>query len=96
MIAGLISTGGSAKSVQGYGTESWTVSGNPSVVSVTAQKRDADMGRMTVKIMKVGTVGPVDDDDRRVRRRNGVSIVWILGLSIRAYFNPPSLQVVPE
>lgn len=54
--SGSISAGGSSKSVQGYGTESWTVSGSPNVVSVSAQKRDADMGRLTVEIIKDGEV----------------------------------------
>ena len=42
--------------MQGYGVKSWTVSGTPSMVSVTAQKRNADIGRMTVGIIKDGKV----------------------------------------
>ncbi|WP_135827293.1 hypothetical protein [Halorussus halobius] len=53
---GSITTDGSSRSVQGSGTESFTVTGDPFIVSANAQKQSDGDGELTVQIREDGEV----------------------------------------
>jgi len=54
--SGSISEGGSSRSVDGSGTETFDIDGNPSIVSVNAQKSDDSSNELTVEILQDGEV----------------------------------------
>jgi hypothetical protein len=54
--SGTIGGEGSMRSVQGSGTETFEVSGNPSIVVANAQKSDGGSGTLTIQIIKNGEV----------------------------------------
>jgi hypothetical protein len=51
-----IGQGGSIRSVDGSGTETFTVDGEPSVISANAQKQDDSSDTLTVQILEDGAV----------------------------------------
>ena len=53
---GAIGGDGSERSVDGSGTRTFDVSGNPSIVSANAQKRDGGTGTLVVQILRGGKV----------------------------------------
>ncbi|NEU55497.1 hypothetical protein [Halorussus sp. MSC15.2] len=54
---GSISAGGSAKSIQGSGTKTVDISGEPNIVSANAQKKDGGGdAKLTIQILKDGEV----------------------------------------
>ena len=53
--SGSVGTGGSSKSISGFGRESYTIT-NPSIVSGNAQKRDNGSGRLTVSVLVNGDI----------------------------------------
>lgn len=54
--SGSISGDGSSKSVDGSGTETFDVSGNPLIVSANAQKQDDSSDELVIQILKGGKV----------------------------------------
>lgn len=54
--SGAISGEGTIRSVQGEGTKTFQIQGEPVVVSANAQKRDGGSGTLTVQILKNGEV----------------------------------------
>lgn len=54
--SGSIMSGGSSKSVEGEGTETFKLDGNPSIVSANAQKQGANSNELTIQIIKDGKV----------------------------------------
>jgi hypothetical protein len=54
--SGAVSGEGSIRSVQGEGTKTFQIKGEPFVVSANAQKRDGGSGTLTVQILKNGEV----------------------------------------
>lgn len=53
---GSISAGGSSKSIEGTGSENFTVTGDPFVVAANAQKQSDGDGELTVQILQDGEV----------------------------------------
>jgi hypothetical protein len=53
---GSIGGGGSIRSVSGSGTEVFSISGDPSVISASGQKQDDSSGTLTVQILEDGEV----------------------------------------
>lgn len=54
--SGSIMSGGSSRSVEGSGTETFELDGNPSIVSANAQKKGANSNKLTIQILKDGEV----------------------------------------
>lgn len=54
--SGAISTVGGTRSISGFGTTTYTIEGNPSIVSITAQKRGGNGGKLTIQILNDGAV----------------------------------------
>ena len=54
--SGAIDQDGSSQTVDGNGTETFNMTGNPSVVSVDFQKQDGSSGTLTVNILQNGNV----------------------------------------
>lgn len=54
--SGTVGGDGSTRSVDGDGTETFDVSGDPFIVSANAQKRDGGSGKLTVEILQGGDV----------------------------------------
>ncbi len=54
--SGAIDQDGSSQTVDGNGTETFNMTGNPSVVSVDFQKQDGSSGTFTVNILQNGNV----------------------------------------
>lgn len=53
---GSITTDGTSKSIDGTGTANYTISGDPTVVAVNAQKQSDGDGELTVQILEDGEV----------------------------------------
>jgi hypothetical protein len=53
---GSIATGGQSRSVEGSGTTTYDISGDPFVISANAQKMDGGGGTLTVQILEDGEV----------------------------------------
>lgn len=53
---GSITAGTETKSIDGTGTETYTITGNPYIVAANAQKETGGSGRLTVQILKDGEV----------------------------------------
>lgn len=53
---GSIATGGQSRSVEGSGTTTYDISGDPFVISANAQKMDSGGGTLTVQIVEDGQV----------------------------------------
>lgn len=53
---GSITTDGTSKSIDGSGTANYTISGDPTVVAVNAQKQSDGDGKLTVQILENGEV----------------------------------------
>lgn len=54
--SGTYSSAGNLKSIDGSGTKTFPVKGDPIIISANAQKRDGGAGTLTVQILKNGTV----------------------------------------
>lgn len=54
--SGSIGSGGSTRSVDGSGTETFDIDGEPFIVSANAQKQDDGSGELTVEILQDGEV----------------------------------------
>lgn len=53
---GSIGQGGSVKSVDGSGTETFSIDGEPTIISANAQKQDDSSNELTVQVLKDGEV----------------------------------------
>lgn len=53
---GAISSGGSSRSVQGSGPETFEIEGSPDVISANAQKKDDSSDELTIQILEDGEV----------------------------------------